>query len=157
MAQQESMLRPYRVLDLADEKGLFCGKILGDLGADVIKVEPPGGDSARWIGPFYRDEPHAEKSLFWFAYCANKRGVTLNIEVMDGREIFRSLLKSSDIVVESFAPGYMDELGLGYNALEKVKPGIIMISISPFGQTGPYRDFEAADIVSWAMGGYMYS
>ena len=157
MAQQESMLRPYRVLDLADEKGLFCGKILGDLGADVIKVEPPGGDSARWIGPFYRDEPHAEKSLFWFAYCANKRGVTLNIEVMDGREIFRSLLKSSDIVVESFAPGYMDELGLGYNALEKVKPGIIMISVSPFGQTGPYRDFEAADIVSWAMGGYMYS
>ncbi len=151
------MLRPYRVLDLADEKGLLCGKILGDLGADVIKVEPPDGDPARRFGPFYHDEPHAERSLFWFAYCANKRGVTLNIETPDGRDIFGSLVKSSDIVVESFAPGYMDELGLGYGALEKVKPGIIFVSISPFGQTGPYRDFKAADIVSWATGGYMYS
>jgi benzylsuccinate CoA-transferase BbsE subunit len=151
------MLSAYRVLDLADEKGLLCGKMLGDLGADVIKVERPGGDPVRRTGPFYGDEPQTEASLFWFACCAGRRGVTLDLETADGKSILERLVKTADVVVESFAPGYMERIGLGYDALEKAKPGIILVSISPFGQAGPYRDFETADIVAWAMGGYMYS
>ena len=153
--QTDSMLCSYRVLDLTDEKGLLCGKLLGDLGADVIKVEKPGGDPARNIGPFYKDEVHPEKSLFWFAYNNNKRGITLNIETADGQDIFRKLVKNADFVLESFSPGYLDKLGLGYTALEKINPGIILVSISPFGQTGPYRDYKISDIVAWATGGDM--
>jgi len=149
------MLGPYRVLDLADEKGLLCGKILGDLGADVIKIERPGGDTARSIGPFYHDEPDPEKSLFWFSFNTSKRGITLNLETVDGKEIFRRLVKTADFVIESFPPGYLDKLGLGYKDLEKINPGVIMVSITPFGQTGPYRDWKTADIVAWGMGGDM--
>lgn len=150
-----SMLSPYRVLDLAGEPGLFCGKILGDLGADVIKIEPPGGDPARRIGPFFHDDPHPEKSLFWFAYNTSKRGITLNLETADGRDIFVRLVKTADVVVETFAPGYLDRLGIGYADLDRQKPGIIVVSITPFGQTGPYKDWKAPDIVAWAMGGEM--
>lgn len=151
----EGMLSPYRALDLTDEKGLLCGKILGDLGTGVIKIEKPGGDSSRNIGPFYNDEPHPEKSLFWFAYNNNKRGITLDVEKADGQEIFKRLVKSTDFVIESFPPEHMDKLGLGYSALEKINPGIIMVSITSFGQTGPYKDYKTSDIVAWAMGGNM--
>ena len=150
-----SVLGPYRVLDLTDEKGLLCGKILGDLGADVIKVERPGGDAARRLGPFYHNEPNLEKSLFWFAFNTSKRGITLDIETRSGQDIFRRLVKTSDFVIESFAPGYLDGLGLGYADLEKINPRIIVVSITPFGQTGPYRDWKTSDIVAWAMGGQM--
>ncbi|MFC2014488.1 CaiB/BaiF CoA transferase family protein [Chloroflexota bacterium] len=151
----EGMLSPYRVLDLTDEKGLLCGKILGDLGADVIKIERPGGDPTRSLGPFYHDEPDPEKSLFWFALNTSKRGITLNIETEDGQEIFKKLVKSADFIIESFSPGYLDKLGLGYSDLEKINPGVILVSITPFGQTGPYKDWKTADIVAWAMGGNM--
>jgi benzylsuccinate CoA-transferase BbsE subunit len=157
MEKTESMLSPYRVLDLADDKGLLCGKILGDLGADVIKIEKPGGDPARCQGPFYHDEPDPEKSLFWFAYNTSKRGITLDIETADGKELFKRLVKTADIVVETFSPGYLDSLGLGYSALAKINPGIIMASITPFGQTGPYKDYKTAGIVAWAVGGYTYT
>jgi crotonobetainyl-CoA:carnitine CoA-transferase CaiB-like acyl-CoA transferase len=153
----EGMLSPYRVLDLADEKGLQCGKLLGDLGADVIKVERLGGDPARNLGPFYHDEIDPEKSLFWFAYNASKRGITLNLETAEGQDIFRRLVKSADFIVESFAPGYMDKIGLGYSALAKIKPDIVMVSISPFGQTGPYRDLKYSDLVMRALGGRLYA
>lgn len=149
------MLSRYRVLDLAAEKGLLCGKIFGDLGADVIKIEKPGGDASRNQGPFYHDEADPEKSLFWFALNTSKRGITLNIETADGRGIFKRLVKTADFVVESFPPGYLDRLGLGYSALEKINPGVIMVSITPFGQTGPYKDYKTADIVAWALGGYL--
>jgi benzylsuccinate CoA-transferase BbsE subunit len=148
----EGMLAPYRVLDLTDEKGLMCGKIMGDLGADVIKIEKPGGDPARNIAPFYQDKIDPEKSLFWFAMNTSKRGITLDIETTDGQEIFKKLVKTADFVVESFAPGYLDKLGLGYSDLEKLNPGIILVSITPFGQEGPYKDFKGPDIVMWAMG-----
>ena len=111
--KDDAMLSPYRVLDLTDEKGLLCGKILADLGADVIKIEKPDGDQARNIGPFYHNIVDPERSLFWFAYNANKRGITLDIETSDGQEIFRKLIKTADVVVESFPPGYMNCLGLG--------------------------------------------
>jgi len=157
MAEQEdSLLGGYRVLDLADEKGLLCGKFLGDLGADVIKIEPPGGDLARNIGPFYKDIPDREKSLYWWAYNTSKRGITLNIETADGQEIFKRLVKTADVVIESFLPGYMDSLVLGYTALSEMNPGIIMTSITPFGQTGPYRDYKAPDIVGCCLGGLAY-
>ena len=151
----EGMLSPYRVLDLTDEKGLLCGKLLGDLGADVIKIERPGGDSTRDIGPYYHDEPDPEKSLLWFAFNTSKRGITLDIETADGQDVFKRLARSVDFILESFPPGYMDGLGLGYSDLEKVNPGIIFVSITPFGQTGPHKDFKAPEIVSWAMGGFM--
>jgi crotonobetainyl-CoA:carnitine CoA-transferase CaiB-like acyl-CoA transferase len=153
--QSGSVLSPYRVLDITDEKGLLCGKILGDLGADVIKIEKPGGDAARTLGPFYHNEPHPEKSLFWFALNTSKRGITLNIEMPRGREIFKKLVRNAEFVIESFPPGYLDKLGLGYSDLEKINPQVILVSITPFGQTGPYRDWKTSDIVAWAMGGQM--
>lgn len=149
------ILSPYRVLDLTDEKGLLGGKLLGDLGADVIKIERPGGDAARNNGPYYHNEIDPEKSLFWFAMNTNKRGITLNLETVDGQEIFKKLVKGADFVLESFAPGYMDKLGLGYKDLEKINPLIIMVSVTPYGQSGPYRDWKTSDIVAWAMGGEM--
>jgi benzylsuccinate CoA-transferase BbsE subunit len=155
--KEEGMLSPYRVLDLADEKGLNCGKLLGDLGADVIKIERPGGDPARNLGPFYHDEVDPEKSLFWFAYNTSKRGITLNIESVKGKEILKRLVKTADFLVESFAPGYMDSIGLGYPELSKIRPDIIMVSITPFGQTGPYRDLKYSDLVMRALGGRLYA
>jgi len=151
----ETMLGAYRVLDLTDEKGLYCGQLLGSLGADVIKIEKPGGDPARNIGPFFHDVPDPERSLFWLAFNTNKRGVTLNIETNDGREVFRRLVKTADVVIESFNPGYMDILRLGYPELEKINPGVILTSITPFGQTGPYKDYHASDLACWAMGGLL--
>jgi len=150
------MLQPYRALDLSDHNGYLCGKILGDLGADVIKIEKPRGDPGRAIGPFYKDIPDPGKSLYWFAFNANKRGVTLNIKSADGREIFKRLVKTADFVIESFPPGYMDSLGLGYSELSLVNPKVIMTSISPFGQAGPYRDYAASDLVIQAMSGLLY-
>ena len=112
------MLSGYRALDLTDEKGFLCGKILGDLGVDVIKIEKPGGDPARRIGPFYHDTPDSEKSLYWFAYNTNKKGITLNLETTDGQEIFKKLVSSADFIIESFSPGYMAGLGLDYEDTE---------------------------------------
>ena len=152
----ETMLGLYRILDLTDHKGLYCGQLLGDLGADVIKVERPGGDPARNIGPFYHDTPDHEKSLFWLAHNTSKRGITLNIETADGKDIFRELVKTADVVLESFPPGYMDKLGLGYSELEKINPRVIMTSITPFGQQGPYKDYKGSDLVCWAMGGLLF-
>ncbi|MFC2003723.1 CoA transferase, partial [Chloroflexota bacterium] len=110
--RDEGMLAPFRALDLTDETGFLCGRILGDLGTDVIKVEKPGGDAARNIGPFYHDEPDPEKSLFWFTFNANKKGITLDITTPEGQGIFKRLAESADFVLESFPPGYMDEMGL---------------------------------------------
>ena len=151
----KGLLSGYRVLDLADEKGLLCGKVLGDLWADVIKIERPGGDPARDIGPFYKGFPDPQKSLFWFYTNLNKRGVTLDIETADGRDIFKRLAKAAHFVIECYEPGYMAKLGLGYPELERINPGIVMISITPFGQTGPYAHYRATDIILMAMSGLM--
>lgn len=150
------MLMPYRVLDLTNEMGLMCGKLLGDLGADVIKVEKPGGDDARNTGPFYHDKPDPEKSLFWFSLNTSKRGITLDIETPKGKELFKRLVKVSDCIVESFAPGYLDNIGLGYPALCRVNPSIIVTSITPFGQSGPYKDYKASDLTLWALSGLLF-
>ena len=151
-----TFLSPYNVLDLTDECGLLCGRILADLGADVVQVEPPGGSTARNIGPYYKDDPHPEKSLFWWAYAVNKRGITLNLHTDKGRELLKQLVKEAHFLIESYPPGYLDGLGLGYNDLEAVNPSLVMVSITPFGQDGPYAHYKATDIVGMAMGGFMY-
>jgi len=155
-SKENSLLGPFRVLDLTDEKGVLCTKLMADFGADVIKIEPPGGDPMRNIGPFYHDEVDPEKSLYWFTFNTNKRSITLDITQPEGQEILKDLVKTADFLVECFPPGYMDKLGLGYSALSKLNPRIIMTSITPFGQTGPYRDFKSSDIVALAMGGLLY-
>ena len=150
------LLAPYRVLDLTDERGLLAGKILADLGADVVQVEPPGGNPARNIGPFYGDDPQPEKSLFWWAYAANKRSITLDLEQKDGQALLKTMVAAADFLVESFAPGYLDTLGLGYDVLAEINPKLVMVSITPFGQDGPYSNYQATDIVGMALGGFMY-
>lgn len=110
-------LSPYRVIEVADEKGVYFGKLLAELGADTIKVEKPGGDETRNIPPFAGDDPHTEKGFFFLYYNQNKKGVTLNLECRDGQEIFKRLVRNVDVIVESFSPGYLDSLGIGYSAL----------------------------------------
>lgn len=151
--KEKVMLGSFRALDLTNDQVFFCGRILADLGVDVIKVEKPGGDPARSIGPFYQGRVDPETSLFWFAYNANKRGITLSIESRRGQEIFKSLVKTADFVIESFPCGYMDSLGLGYSALREVNPKIIMAAITPFGSTGPYKDYKSCELVNMAMSG----
>ena len=150
------MLSAYRALDLTDETGFLCGKVLGDLGADVIKVEKPGGDTSRNVGPYYKDISDPEKSLFWWAYNTSKRGITLDIEEEAGKKIFRQLVEEVDFVIETYPPGHLDKLNLGYQDLRKINPKLIMGSITPFGQTGPYKDYKATDIIAMAMSGLMY-
>jgi benzylsuccinate CoA-transferase BbsE subunit len=151
----EFLLGHYRVLDLTDDKGYLCGKILADLGADVIKIEKPGGDPGRRRSPFYHDIPHPEKSLYWFAFNTNKRSITLDIETKDGCALFKKLIQNADFVIETFAPGYMDKIGLGYSVLSAINPQLIMASITPFGQVGPHKNWKSSDIVSMATGGFM--
>ena len=156
MKEQKGPLAPYRVLDLSDENGLLAGRILADLGADTIVVEPIGGSPARRLGPFYHNEPVPERSLFWFALNTNKRSVTLNISTAEGKEILRQLVRKADFLIESYSPGYMTKIGLGYEVLSEANPGLIMTSITPFGQTGPWRDYKGSDLVQMALGGLVY-
>ena len=150
-------LSGYRVLELADHKGEFCGKLLGDMGADVIKIEPPGGQSTRTIGPFVDDVPNRHRSLNFWQYNTSKRGITLNLETEDGRALFRSLVSGADIILESYEPGYLQFLGLGYGDLEGLNPRVIMCSITPFGQMGPWANLKTSDLTHLAAGGIMGS
>ena len=146
-----------RVLELTDEKGQFCGKLMGDLGADVIKIEPPGGELTRRVGPFLDDIPHPERSLSFWHYNTSKRGITLNLETEDGRHLFRRLASTADVILETFPPGYLLSLGLGYAELAAPNPGLIMCALTPFGQTGPWRDYATSDLLHMAAGGQMAS
>lgn len=152
----EQALSGIRVLDLTHYiAGPYCTKLLADYGADVIKIEKPGeGDGARRIGPFFRDEPHPEKSGLFLYLNTSKRGITLNLGSETGRKIFREMVKGVDVVVESFSPGIMAGWGLDYEALQKINPGLVMTSVSNFGQTGPYRDYKSTHIVTCAIGGW---
>lgn len=155
-AKEKTLLQGLCALDLSDEKGSICGLVLADLGVDVIKVEPVGGDPARSIGPFFHDEPHPEKSLSWFARNANKRSVTLDLQHRVGRRLFTRLVEKADFVIESFPPDHMKRLGLDYATLQALNLRIIMTSITPFGQEGPYRLYEGSDLVVAAMGGWVF-
>jgi crotonobetainyl-CoA:carnitine CoA-transferase CaiB-like acyl-CoA transferase len=151
----ENLLSGYRALDLTDEKGFICGKILATLGIEVIKVEPPGGDPARSILPFLNGEPDINNSLYWLSYNTDKHSITLNIEFKRGRALFRKLVAKCDFLIESFRPGYLDSIGLGYIVLTKINPRIILTSITPFGQKGPYSGFKGSELVVSAMSGIM--
>jgi crotonobetainyl-CoA:carnitine CoA-transferase CaiB-like acyl-CoA transferase len=145
-----------RVLELADEKGVYCGKLLADMGADVIKIEPPGGDAARHLPPFWDDKPDPDGSLFFLYMNTSKRGITIDIGRAEGQDLFKRLARTADLVIETFPPGHLDALGLGYNALREDRPALVLTSITGFGQTGPYRDCASADIVAGALGGALY-
>jgi crotonobetainyl-CoA:carnitine CoA-transferase CaiB-like acyl-CoA transferase len=150
-------LSDLRVLDLTDLKGALCAKLLGDMGADVIKVEPPGGDPMRTIGPFLDGRPHRDRSLLFWFYNTSKRSVTLDLRKPAGQELFKQLAMKVDVIVESFAPGTLASLDFGYEELKRLNPKLVLTSISPFGQTGPYRDYKTSDTVAEALGGMIYT
>jgi len=146
-----------RVLELADEKGQFCGKLLGDLGADVVKIEPVGGEPCRHVGPFLDDIADPQRSLSFWYYNTSKRGITLNLESADGRLLFRRLAATADVVLETFRPGYLASLDLTYDTLKQQNPGLVLCALTPFGQTGPWRDYLSSDLLHMAAGGEMAS
>ena len=145
-----------RVLDISHGiAGPLCAKLLGDFGADVIKVEPAGGECGRRMPPFFQDDPDPEKSLFFLLVNLNKRGITLNLEKPQGADIFKKLARLADVVVETFPPGYLESLGLDHASLERENPGLVMTSITPFGQSGPYSRYKGEELLAYAMSGIM--
>jgi crotonobetainyl-CoA:carnitine CoA-transferase CaiB-like acyl-CoA transferase len=151
-----SLLAGYRVLDLSSSMGAFCGKLLRDLGMDVIKVEPPGGDAGRTEPPFAKGHAHREGSLRFAYLNAGKRSVTLDITTETGRKMLLDLVQRSDIVLETFAPGFLAAHELGYESLIMRQPKLILVSLTGFGQEGPYAGYKAPDLVGNAMGGLLY-
>jgi benzylsuccinate CoA-transferase BbsE subunit len=148
-------LRGYRVLDLADETAALCGKMFADLGADVVKVEPPGGCPTRSIPPFVDDLAGPDRSCYFQALAAGKRSVTLDLEQAQGRDLLARLADRADFLIESSPAGYLDNLGLSYQALAARSPRLIYTSVTPFGDRGPGAAWRAADIAGWAASGMM--
>ena len=149
-------LTGFRVLDLSGPMGVYCGKLMADMGADVVKVEPPGGDPMRDMGPFLPDGEHPESSLHWLHFNTNKRSITLDVTNPQGAELLLKMSHEADVVLETFPPGYLDSLKLGYEHLSQDNSGLVYASLTAFGQTGPYKDYKATDLTGFAMGGYMY-
>jgi len=154
--EKGGLLQGIRILDLADEKASFCSKLLADMGANVIKIEKPGGDSSRKLGPFLGNLPHPERSLFFYYHNTNKMGITLDLEHPMGREILLRLIKRIDVVIETFTPGYLKELNLDFEILKGSNPKLILVSVTGFGQKGPRSRYKSCDLVASAFGGQMY-
>jgi crotonobetainyl-CoA:carnitine CoA-transferase CaiB-like acyl-CoA transferase len=151
-----SALDDLKVLDISQGiAGPLCARLLGDYGADVIKIEPPGGEFGRRMPPFFQDDPDPEKSLFFLMANLNKRGIVLDLEHPKDAARFKELARTADVIVESFAPGYLASLGLDHASLEADNPGLVMTSITPFGQTGPYSQYKGCEIVTYATSGIM--
>jgi crotonobetainyl-CoA:carnitine CoA-transferase CaiB-like acyl-CoA transferase len=153
------LLDDIRVLELTNSlSGAFCAKLLADQGAESLKIEPPGrGDPARYEPPFIGGESHPDRSSLFLAFNTNKRGITLDVATPTGRAVLLRLIAERDVLIETFAPGYLADLGLNYDVLRQVNPGLIMTSITPFGQTGPYRHYRGNDLIAQAMGGFLYT
>jgi crotonobetainyl-CoA:carnitine CoA-transferase CaiB-like acyl-CoA transferase len=153
------LLDNVRVLELTNRlSGAFCAKLLADQGAHTIKIEPPGrGDAARYEPPFIGGRPHPDRSSLFLAFNTNKRGISLDITTATGQDLLLRLAAEADILVESFQPGYLDDLGLGYTALRQANPRLIVTSITPFGQTGPYRHYHSTDLIAQALGGFLFT
>ena len=151
-----SLLPGYRVLDLTSSIGALCGKLLGDLGMDVIKVEPPQGEATRSEPPFAKGHAHREGSLRFAYLNAGKRSVTLDVTKSSGRKLLLDLMGRTDVIVEDFAPGYLASLGLGYDVLLERQNRLILVSVSGFGQDGPYANHKVTDLIGNAMGGLLY-
>ncbi|MBI4081196.1 MAG: CoA transferase [Candidatus Lambdaproteobacteria bacterium] len=152
--EPQGALSPYRVLELPGGATALCGKMLSDLGADVIKIEPPEGDPTRWVEPAIERDGRT-LSLLWQSYQRGKRGVTLALDRDEGRKLFERLVATADFLLESFAPGVLARRGLGLERLHALNPRLILVSVTPFGQTGPYSGWKGTDIVPIALGGYM--
>jgi crotonobetainyl-CoA:carnitine CoA-transferase CaiB-like acyl-CoA transferase len=150
-----SFLTGLRVLELADELGEYCGKLLAGLGADVVKIEPPGGETTRSYGPFYGDEPHPNRSIYFWHYNFGKRGVVLDLETDHDREQFMGLGRSADVVIDTRPPEYLTDRNIGYERLSRENSGLIYLRISPFGDEGPWASYAASDLVHLALGGVM--
>jgi crotonobetainyl-CoA:carnitine CoA-transferase CaiB-like acyl-CoA transferase len=146
----------YRVLDLTGEMGALATRLLTGMGADVLRIEPPGGHPARRRGPYLHQTPHPERSLYWFQMNAGKRSITLNLHAVDGRALFRRLAESADFVVESLPAGEMERLGIGYAALCAINPQLVLTSISLYGQEGPLAGAPGGDLIGMAAGGLMF-
>ena len=148
----DGALSGVKVLDLSEDiAGSFCARLMADYGADVLKLEPPRGASLRRMGPFHHDDPHPEKSLFFLLLNLNKKGASLNLTTDTGQSILKRLAEHVDVIVETYRPGYLDSLGLGYDTLSQINPGLIVTSITPFGQDGPYSQYKGEEIVEYAM------
>ena len=150
------MLEPYRVLDLTDVRGQVAGMVLGDLGADVIRVEPPGGSDARRAGPRLDEGPDAERSLCFAAYNRNKRSLELDLATREGRASFLALARGSNFVLDSGPPSLLDEHGVGFEALRRENPQIVHVRTTPFGSDGPYAEQPAADLTIAALAGPLF-
>lgn len=137
--------------------GPYATKLLADFGADVIKVEPPGGDPSRRLGPYPGDEPHPERSGTFAFLNTNKRSLVVDLQTERSREVMRRLVERADVVVESFAPGTLDRLGLGWEFIHAVKPSVPLVSITNFGLHSPYRDYRGSELVLYGFGGEMYT
>jgi crotonobetainyl-CoA:carnitine CoA-transferase CaiB-like acyl-CoA transferase len=155
MTESGGALAGLRILEIADERGEYCGRLLAGMGGDVVKVEPPGGAPTRRFAPFHRDVVDAERSLYFWHYNVGKRSVTLDLETSEGRERFARLAARADVIIESFPPGTLDGYGLGYPTLCDANRRLVLASITPFGQTGPMRDAPACDLTLMALGGSM--
>ena len=132
-----------RVIELSDEKAEYCGLVLSGLGADVVKVEPPGGSPSRRIGPFYEGREDPERSLFFWQYNRGKRSIVLDMHQRDDQDQFRALVATADVVLDSTPKGELDGLGLSVDALMQQHPTLIMARMSPFGDSGPWADFKS--------------
>jgi len=155
-ANRYGFLDGLRVLDLADETASFSTKLLADMGARVIKVEKPGGDASRNIGPLFKDISRSENSIPFFYSNTNKLGITLDLGHNEGKSIFSKLVPNTDVIVETFAPGELKRMGLNFEALSSLNPKLIWASVTGFGQNGPRRNFKVSDLVASAYGGQMY-
>lgn len=157
MLVADGALSTLRVLDLSFAiPGPYCAGLMAGLGAEVVKVEPLQGDTARRCGPFFQDDPHPEKSGLFLYVNQGKKSITLNLETETGRGIFRRLVRDVDVALESFQPGYLAGIGLGYSDLEQINPGLVLTSVTPFGQDGPYRGWKGNELVDYALSGQMY-
>jgi crotonobetainyl-CoA:carnitine CoA-transferase CaiB-like acyl-CoA transferase len=151
------LLAGCRVLELTETPGgAFCARLFSDLGADVLKIEPPGGDPARRRGAFPRDVPDSEASGLFLFLNTNKRSLTLDLEKPTGRDVAAGLARAVDVVVEDSAPGFLAERGLGFEDLEAANPGLVMVSLTPFGQTGPNRSWKATPLTTYHAGGHAF-
>lgn len=150
-------LEPYKVIELSSDRGAFAGKLMAELGADVIVVEPPGGDPSRANGPFADDMRDPESSLWWWHYNTSKRGVTLDLDQAEDRERLRTLVAGADIFLESEAPGRLADLDLDYESLRTDHPELIHVAITPYGRSGPRHDEPATDLTLLAGGGPVWS
>lgn len=154
--QHGGALHDITVLDLTDQKGMYCGKFLASMGAEVIKVEPPCGCTERRFGPFADDIPEPERSLYFWYRNTGKKSITLNLEAAEGRELLKRLVKDSDVMLHSYASSYLKRIGLSYSSLRSLNRSLVMVTISDFGDEGPYSKYKSSDLVAQAMSGILF-